>query len=81
MTIQELKPILITLLGESSRISWNEATDQAAAAIMELVDAHAIAFADWLGNYDWVPLVDKEKEITTAELLTIFSQSKPAKND
>lgn len=37
MTIQELKPILITLLGESSRISWNEATDQAAAEIMKLM--------------------------------------------
>jgi hypothetical protein len=36
MTKEILKPILLKLLAESSRISWSEAIDQAAAAIMEL---------------------------------------------
>ena len=86
MTIQELKPILITLLGESSRISWNEATDQAAAAIMELVDKEDESFLVWCfihaswARRDGLTWKGDGKVITLLELKELYhEQSQPAK--
>ena len=67
--------------------------DQAAAAIMELVDKELEEFTEflregysnkWHGYVQnhWHKMGDSDHQnYTTTELLTIFSQSKPAKND